>query len=328
MHTTRKIAGAALGAAAILALATGPAFADGSVNANLTPVAGNGVNGSGTAMVSVTGNTITVTMAAMGLLPDNPHAAHIHFGAEARHECPVIGDDTNGDGHLTTTEGGPAYGPIVVSLTKTGDTSAASGLAIDRFDTAAGGKISYERGSINVTPEVAKAITDGQSVVVIHGVDYNHDGKYDGDAKSDLDSSLPTEATDPALCGALRAAPVGGMATGEGGAAGGDNTAMVAIGSAALLGAAGMASRQRDVVACGPEHLDATSGWSSRPHRRGGLRRPRRRRDHCPGPRSARSGRSCATRARRDGDDSGPHPQLIELDELVATGPVRLDETE
>jgi hypothetical protein len=223
----------------MIAFAAGPALADGSVNANLKPVAGSEVNGSGTAMVSVTGNTITVTMAAMGLLPDNPHAAHIHFGADARHECPTLADDSDKNGTLNTTEGGPAYGPIVVSLTKTGDTSAASGLAIDRFDTAKGGKISYERGSIQVAPEVADAISKGQSVVVIHGVDHNHDGKYSGDAKSDLDPSLPTEATDPALCGALRAAPTGGMATGEGGSAGGGNAALVALGATALLGAAG-----------------------------------------------------------------------------------------
>jgi hypothetical protein len=248
MRTTRKIAGAAFGAAAMLALAAGPAFADGSVNANLKPIPGSEVNGSGTAMVSVTGSTITVTMAAMGLLPDQPHAAHIHFGAEARHECPTLSDDTDKSGTLNTSEGVPAYGAIVVSLTKTGDTSPASGLAVDRFDTAAGGKISYERGSIDVSPEVATAITKGQSVVVIHGVDHNHDGKYSGDAKSDLDPSLPTEATDPALCGALRVAPAGGMATGEGGAAGGSNAALTALGGAALLGAAGtgvVAARRR-----------------------------------------------------------------------------------
>ena len=155
-------------------MSVGPAFAaDGFVSANLKPVAGNGVDGSGTAMVEVQGTTITVTMAANGLLPDNPHAAHIHFGAAARHECPVLSDDTNGDGHLTTTEGGPAYGDVVVSLTKTGDTSPKSGLAIDRFDTAPGGKLTYQRGSITVSSDVAKAITEGQSVVVIHGVDYN-----------------------------------------------------------------------------------------------------------------------------------------------------------
>jgi len=210
MRTTRKVAGATLGAAAMLALAAGPALADGGVNANLKPNAGSGVTGSGTAMVTVTGTTIAVNMAASGLLPDQPHAAHIHFGPDARHDCPVIGEDGNKDGHLNTTEGGSAYGPIAVSLTTSGDTSAASGLAVERFDTAAGGKISYERGSITVAPETATAITDGQAVVVIHGVDYDKDGKYGGDVKSDLAPTLPTEATDPALCGVLRAAPAGG----------------------------------------------------------------------------------------------------------------------
>jgi hypothetical protein len=253
MRTTQKIVGAAFGAAAVLALSVGPAFAaDGSVNANLRPNPGSGVTGSGTAMVDVKGTTITVTMAATGLLPNQPHAAHIHFGADATHECPTIAADTNKDGHLNTTEGGASYGPIVVSLTKTGDTSPASGLAVDRFDTAPGGKISYERGSIQVSQEVATAITKGQSVVVIHGVDYNKDGKYSGDVKSDLDPSLPTEATDPALCGAASVAPSGGMATGAGGASGGTDTGMIALGGAALVAAAGtglVAARRRRIQA-------------------------------------------------------------------------------
>jgi len=252
MRTTHKIAGIALGAAAMVALGAGPALADGNVSANLRPNAGSGVTGSGTAMVAVTGTTITVTMAATGLLAGSPHAAHIHFGADARHECPTLADDANKDGHLNTSEGAAAYGPIVVSLTKTGDTSPKSGLAIDRFDTAAGGKISYERGSITVTPDVATAISSGKSVVVIHGVDYNKDGKYSGTTKSDLDPSLPTEATDPALCGVLASAPTGGMATGQGGSAAGTNGALVALGGAALLGAAGtgvVAARRRRVEA-------------------------------------------------------------------------------
>lgn len=239
MHKGLRLAGVACGAAFMVAFGAGPALAaDGTVQANLSPVAGNGVNGSGTAMVEVSGQTITVTMAAQGLLADQPHAAHIHFGAEARHECPVIGDDSDGDGHLDTTEGGPAYGPVVVSLTKTGDTSAASTLAVDRFDTAKGGEISYQRGSINVSSAVANGIADGQSVVVIHGVDYDDDGKYGGSKKSDLDPSLPTEATDPALCGPLRLGPQGGMATGDGGAAGGMNDGLIALGGAGVLGAA------------------------------------------------------------------------------------------
>jgi hypothetical protein len=203
-HNTARIAGAGLAAAAAVALGVGPAFAaDGFVSANLKPVAGNGVEGSGTAMVDVQGNKITVTMAANGLLPDNPHAAHIHFGAEARHECPAATDDTDGSGTLTTTEGAPAYGAVVVSLTKSGDTSPASALAVDRFDTAPHGRLSYQRGGIDVSPDVARAIVAGEAVIVVHGVDHDGDGVYDGDTPSDLDPPLPTESTDPALCGAL-----------------------------------------------------------------------------------------------------------------------------
>ena len=242
MRTTTKIATVALGSAALLPfLGAGVAqAADGSTMATLRPVALNGVKGSGTAMVTVNGTRIDVTMAANGLLPDAPHAAHIHFGADARNECPVATDDAKGDGTINTTDGGPAYGPIVVSLTKTGDTSPKSGLAVDRFDTAPGGKINYERGSITVSSAVAQAITEGKAVVVVHGVDHNDDGKYDGDTKSDLDPSLPTEATDPAICGVLNAAPAGGMDTGAGGTSTPNhNEAMLLLGGGLLVAAAG-----------------------------------------------------------------------------------------
>ena len=207
MRTTHRVGLAALAGLALVApavLTTSAQANAGDLVAHLRPVALNGVDGSGTAWVSVHGRNLQVSMAASGLLADAPHAAHIHFGATARHECPMATDDTDGSGTLTTSEGGPAYGPVVVSLTKTGDTSPASALAIDRFDTAPGGTLTYERGHIKVSRSVAKAITEGQAVVVIHGVDHNHDGTYDGSTPSDLDPSLPTEATDPALCGAVR----------------------------------------------------------------------------------------------------------------------------
>ena len=83
--------------------------------------------------------------------------------------------------------------------------------------------------------------------------DYDQNGKYSGSKKSDLDPSLPTEATDPALCGALHLGPQGGMATGNGGAAGGMNNGLVALGGAGVLAAAvaaGLArSRRRPVAA-------------------------------------------------------------------------------
>ena len=242
MHRTLTLASLAIASLAVSPfLGMGAAVAaDGDTMANLKPVALNGVQASGTAMVQVNGTRIDVTMAASGLLADNPHAAHIHFGAEARHECPTAADDADGDGTINTTDGGPAYGDIVVSLTKTGDTSPDSGLAVDRFDTAPGGNLSYERGSISVAPEVATAIANGESVVVVHGVDHNGSGKYDGKKKSDLDPKLPTEATEPAIFGVLVSAPAGGADTGLGGAAssGADN-GLLALGGGLLLVAAG-----------------------------------------------------------------------------------------
>ncbi|MEO8328540.1 MAG: CHRD domain-containing protein [Candidatus Nanopelagicales bacterium] len=238
----------ALSLIALMSLA-GPAnAADGSTQAQLRPL--NGSNASGTAMVDVTGNMLTVTLAAQGLLSDQPHAAHIHFAAEARHECPIAKDDTNNDGHINTTEGGPAYGDVVVSLTKTGDTSPDSVLAVDRYDTAPGGKISYERGSIRVNDEVAKAVADGEAVVVVHGVDYNDSGKYDGKTKSDLDPNLPTEATDPAICGALTVSqmgsmPTGGTETGAGSTTGIESEGLLALGGVAMLGGLMIAVRRR-----------------------------------------------------------------------------------
>jgi hypothetical protein len=178
----------------------------GEVIAHLTPVPGNGVDGGGHAEVEFDGRGMIdeFEVEAYGLLADQPHAVHIHFGDEARHECPTAEEDTNGDGHLNTTEGAPAYGPVVVSLTLEGDTSPESVLAIDRFNTADNGTMSYEREEhIPTSPEVAAAIAEGLGVVVVHGVDYDGDGVYGGSVMSDLNPALPTEATDPALCGVL-----------------------------------------------------------------------------------------------------------------------------
>ena len=224
---------------------SGALAANGDTTANLEPVALNGVQASGSAMVQVNGNRIDVSMAASGLLADMPHAAHIHFGAGARQECPAAGDDANGNGIINTAEGEPAYGPIVVSLTKTGDTSPDSALAVERFDTAPGGELTYERGSITVSPEVASAVASGGAAVVVHGVDHNGSGKYDGKRKSELDPKLPAEATDPAVCGVLFAAPAGGADTGFGGTAVetesgiGTGAGLLAVGGGLLVAAAG-----------------------------------------------------------------------------------------
>ena len=203
IQTRAMFAAAAVGLG-LIAIPTAAAARPSSstVTATLTELNSSGVFG--TAEVTVTGNRLDAAFTASGLLAGSPHAAHIHFGKTAEHECPTQADDGDGgDGQLATLEGLPFYGPVVVSFTLTGDTSARSVLAIDRFSTAPGGVIDYDR-AIKTQGSVAKAIAAGQGVVVIHGVDYNDNGEYDIAAgMSDLNPALPAEATDLAACGVL-----------------------------------------------------------------------------------------------------------------------------
>lgn len=195
------------------------------LEAELTELNGSGAGGTATAVVR---NQLirSIEVSAYGLSPDAPHAMHIHYGDDARNECPTVDDATNertdGTLRLSTADGLPAYGPIVVSLTTTGGTTPASALAVERFPVSSDGHLHYSRDHIEFTDvagtgypgaggtgtakEIADAIRDGEGVVVIHGVDYNHNGEYDfaSAGASELDPSLPAEATDPAACGVLR----------------------------------------------------------------------------------------------------------------------------
>lgn len=257
-YTRAALAVPTIGLAALVAAAVPASAAEGSAQADLQPVGVNGVDATGTGMAEITGTTLSFTLAAKGLLADAPHAAHIHFGADARHECPTEADNTaaalegesNPEDHFTTTEGAPAYGGVVVSLTKTGDTSPDSALAVDRF--AVGDDFEYSRGDVEVSQEVADAITAGEAVVVVHGVDHNDSGDYDAGDRgvSDLDPSLPGEATDPAICGVLEASqmsgmPAGGVDTGAGSTSGYENVGLIGAGAVALVGGATLAIRRR-----------------------------------------------------------------------------------
>lgn len=175
----------------------------GTAAGQLNPLNSSGVTGIAT--VTADGRQVQVKIKARHLAPKLPHAQHIHFGAKARHECPTIADDANGDFRLTTTDGAPAYGPVRVSLTTKGDTSAKSVLAVDRYPTASRGTVDYRR-TTKTSKSVARAVRNGEAVIVIHGVDYNDNGKYDfaSAGKSDLDKTLPAEATDPASCALLK----------------------------------------------------------------------------------------------------------------------------
>ena len=173
-------------------------------HARLVPLNNSGVFGHADAYVH--GDRLRVDLDANHLLRGVPHAEHIHFGAQARQECPNVFDDSNHDHRLNTAEGIPAYGPVRVSLTTRGDTSPRSTLAVKRYPLAQDGTIHYNRKGIDVSPRVARAIRHGKAVLVIHGIDYNGNGTYDfaGAGKSELYPSLPAEATDPVTCGVLK----------------------------------------------------------------------------------------------------------------------------
>lgn len=229
----------AIAAAAFPLLTMSTASAAGSsYQATLGQLNDSGVTA--TAMITLDGSQATVTVQGKGFLADAPHAQHIHAGAAG--SCPTAADDKDGDGFVSTTEAKKNYGAIQNSLTVSGDTSASSALAVDRFPTTPGGVEDYSR-SFAVNDTVTQSLQNGTAVIVIHGVDKNGSGKYDGDVKSDLDPSLPMEATAPAACGVFAASqmstmPSGGVNAGDGGTAGVEEKAAIGVGALALTGAA------------------------------------------------------------------------------------------
>ena len=205
------VAALALGGAALAAASPATAHMPKDTRTTtLLPLNNSGTHGY--ARATVRGNTLDVKVNVNDAVAAMPHAQHIHFGEKARHECPTS-KDAGQDFRLSTVDGQPAYGPIAASLTTRGDTSPQSGLAVDRFPVAnAQGDYRYLRKNIEVSKELARAVMAGQGVVVVHGVDYNGNGKYDfeGAGVSELTPGqagekgvLPAEATDPASCGVL-----------------------------------------------------------------------------------------------------------------------------
>jgi hypothetical protein len=185
---------------------TPAAFAQDMFQADLEPLNNSGA--SGTANLALEGDQLTTDIASEGLAPGLPHAQHIHGLEQAMSECPTILNDQNGDNLVNTTEGEPSYGPILTSLTTEGDTSPESALAVDRFPVAnEDGTLTYGR-TFEVPTNVADRLEE--FAIVQHGVDLNGNGVYDEEAAgpSDLDPSLPQEATIPANCGVIE--PVSG----------------------------------------------------------------------------------------------------------------------
>jgi hypothetical protein len=185
---------------ASVAFAQGSAGGQSSFMADLNPLNRSGADGN--AIIHKEGGKLDAKIYSTGMAPNLPHAQHIHGMAQAVSECPTLAADANADGLVNTAEGLPSYGPIAVSLTTRGDTSPNSALAVSRFPVAnSGGFMDYER-TFSVPNKVAGNL--GKFAIVQHGVDLNGNGVYDFEAgPSELDPSLPQEATIPANCGVI-----------------------------------------------------------------------------------------------------------------------------
>jgi hypothetical protein len=205
----------------------------------------NGSNASGSVMISLNGSEATVTEQVSGLAAAfngaaYPHVQHIHIGAKG--ECPTPAADTDGDGVISTTEGGPSYGAIGATLSTSGDTSPAAGTTLEVAPS--GGSFDYSR-TIELSQASLDSLSSGKSVIVVHGLDPATLSPEGQAAKSDLVPSLPLAATSPALCGTLKASqmssvPNGSAATGGGSTVGVEEAGLLAAG-AALVGAGAVA---------------------------------------------------------------------------------------
>ncbi len=217
-RTTASI-GAAIALAAVATAAPALAAHDdnpsdrvGSYRYGLTAVQSDDVPNAaarGTTRVkSLPNGKVQVTVQASGLAPNLPHAMHLHgvAGDPTDQGCP--GPAAAGpDGVVTVADGVPFYGGIIASLTTSGDTTAASALALDRFPVAdEDGNLGYSRTFRNQA-----ALDEAGSVqVVVHGIDFDGNGAYAFDPEdefasrgSSLNPAIPLEATVPVLCGGI-----------------------------------------------------------------------------------------------------------------------------
>ena len=211
-----------------------------------------GTNATGEATLTPTKDGgLTVEIMAKDMVPNSPHAQHIHGDTTgAMKHCPAPSADKDGNGFISIEEGFPAYGDIHISLTTTGDTTKASGLAVDRMPMAdAQGNLSYKRTL--TAAELPKGTLENLANlhVVQHGVDANKNGKYDLEglgestfAKSLGVDGIPAEATDSATCGMIM--PSGAVETG-GEAPTAPNGGLLAAGGVLLVGGEAVAITRR-----------------------------------------------------------------------------------
>ncbi len=250
---------AALVVAAPMALSVSPAHADDGDAVMLRLDSMKGANATGDATLTPTADGgLTVEVRAKNMVPNAPHAQHIHGDTTgAMKHCPAPSADKDGNGFISIEEGFPDYGDIHISLTTTGDTTKASGLAVDRMPMAdASGNLSYTR-TLTAAELPAGTLENLANLhIVQHGVDANKNGKYDMEglgestfAKSLGVDGIPAEATDSATCGMIM--PSGSVNTGGEAPTAANGGLLAAGGVLAAGGAAIVLGRRRSATVTG-----------------------------------------------------------------------------
>lgn len=179
---------------------------------------------SGSAVVRIKGDRITVQIHAIGLDPSIMHMAHIHKGDH----CPSqVGDDANHDGILDVIEGLPAYGPVLVNFGANISSLAASVMGGAPMANAAGivnyrGSGSYSSLVADLHNRVPMAAGTGiaklapgedfrpeMGVIVVHGI---RASKSLPAGTQTLTGSSPQMSL-PVLCGRLHRTSSGTFVT-------------------------------------------------------------------------------------------------------------------
>ncbi len=147
-------------------------------------------------------STARVTVTVTGLL-DAPHAMHIAVDGSGR--CPTYRQSSIVHGHraIDFTHGIPEYGLPGAALTIWGSTNPVHTFDLNRYPQV--GTFQYRR-SIHLTNDMRLNLSSRHAVVVVVGIDWNDNGRYDGVlGYQRLAPALTSESTAPALCGVLPA---------------------------------------------------------------------------------------------------------------------------
>lgn len=206
----------ALGSAIALAGLAGTSVAqetDATWRAELTPLNTETTGGEagGTATLTVSGDTLTIQIEAIGTAPDIMHLQHFHGFAEGDETsaCPGADADTNGDGIIDLIETEAVAGVTMVPFH---DNPASLEIIADNYPTAdADGAYSYEQSvALPALEEAFAEKLSGQQLDFDRRVIFLHGVPEETELPDTVQSlgDVPAHVTLPIACGKIDAAEI------------------------------------------------------------------------------------------------------------------------